>query len=155
MDRRFTWTQAQTDAVRTLWQAGVPVCEIGRQVHRTMSSVRRHVRAMRLTPRPSPIKSGNPPKETYRERQAKRSLAVERANKQGRRDGLGFIRPLYETQTRLQPSATCRYPLWNNKERPTGLYCDAPTFRRDLCQQHYLLCWKKPPEPKHFFPSSP
>lgn len=37
----------------------------------------------------------------------------------------------------------CRYPMWNNKERPTNVYCDKPISVKSYCTHHAGVCFTK------------
>lgn len=39
---------------------------------------------------------------------------------------------------------SCRFPMWDNKDRPTHVYCDSPTVTGgSYCPKHAELCRMK------------
>lgn len=51
-----TWTPAENDKLRELWEAGMSSAEIGRQIGKTKNSVVSRAHRIGLSSRPSPIK---------------------------------------------------------------------------------------------------
>ena len=150
------WAVAETERLCLLWQqtptqsTGAIGILLGRSKCSTLSKVRRLIAQGRLLARAEPP-------SVHQERR----IPMSPAQRQPRvrvtlpsmepppdddapasavhfgRSGVGHISVLVSAA----PVRSCCYPLWSARERPSHRYCEAPLFRRGLCQEHYSLCY--------------
>jgi hypothetical protein len=118
MAGRPSWTEGQVATLRDLWPTGMAVAEIAMQAGMTSRATASKAYRLGL------------------ERREKLSLdeiekrAAERIAKYN-----------------LPPLIGCRYPLWNNREKATMVFCGQPTIRIgvDWCATHYRRVYTTPP----------
>jgi hypothetical protein len=45
------------------------------------------------------------------------------------------------------PFRKCQWPMWDDRERPTGVFCSRPTERGSYCPYHASVAFRRPGDP--------
>lgn len=139
------WTDEQVARLRTLWNEGHSTAEIGRRLSFSKNSICGKVHRLHLPSRPSHIVRSADPAHVKRRDQVKHAPIVTLA--------VAAPAPVQVVQIQVVPDAPaidssatvfrsprlgcCTWPMWDNRERPTHVYCDAPaTGKLRWCPSH-------------------
>jgi hypothetical protein len=169
------WTEQMIARLRELWAEGHSTAEIGRRMGIGKNSVVGKAHRLGLPARLNPIDrsvSDRQPKPLHRPRHTlprERTAPVNEVRMPPRMLNPGQLsipartanRPALVVEARLpvqvvppirrDPAAApvhrkCQFPLWSGQEKPTHLYCSAPTVprsdgsRSSWCATHYAVC---------------
>jgi GcrA cell cycle regulator len=159
MTFRATWTQAMDDELRAHWANQLSTAKIGEKMGLTKNAVVGRAHRLELPTRPSPIlprvatRPAVKPKVTLPP--ALPTMNAKPAPMRDSRPAMHGTAPPAPPPTAFQPIAArcCRWPLWNDKERPTHRYCEAPTtFRRDGVPDVYCAAHRAKSTARTVFP---
>jgi GcrA cell cycle regulator len=141
------WTEKNRAELKKLWLEGVETKEIGRRLGTNKNVVIGKAHRLKLPGRPSPIRRGV-------EKKPRKSRATGRTfNVRPEPAPVTTLQPLtlplvgvgeHVRALRLvaainaaQPGSRCCWPMWNDRDRPNGLFCgDAAVPSRPYCDAH-------------------
>jgi DNA-directed RNA polymerase specialized sigma24 family protein len=106
------------DELRRLRKAGMPLSEIARRFGVARSTLRERLLRLGIIPAPDSSRREKPSEERD----------VETAARESSQDQDVVARPPLDMASLIGPSG-CRWPMWDNEERPTHVYCDKPALR--------------------------
>ena len=136
------------ELLRHLWNDGLPTMEIAAQLGRSKNSIIGRSHRMNLPARPSPIRYGGVKQVAVKERKPNYILIALRGEGPVRvAPKPAFIAPPPMRQAPIPGSMAggCRWPMWNDKQRPTQRFCgDARRGHLPYCHDHCAVAYAPP-----------
>ena len=132
--------------LRELWSEGHSTAEIGRRLGVSKNAVVRRARRIDLPGRPSPIRHDGVVRPRVRRSNRSpdnpRPATPERPTRAADRQPVDRPPPAMPSDPPLSARSTCR---WLDGERPTWIYCGAPSrLGSSWCPSHHAIVFVRP-----------